>query len=81
MENGQEALNNVSKHANVRESTIYFKVTEKNVSLEIVDQGNGFVEKDIKEKKSLGMTTMRERVELVGGTIKIVSSKKRTSVK
>ncbi|QIW21287.1 GAF domain-containing sensor histidine kinase [Bacillus thuringiensis] len=78
---GQEALNNVSKHANVREATIYFKVTEKNVSLEIVDQGNGFVEKDIKEKKSLGMTTMRERVELVGGTIKIVSDKKRTSVK
>ncbi|WP_212935485.1 GAF domain-containing sensor histidine kinase [Bacillus hominis] len=78
---GQEALNNVSKHANIGEATIYFKVTEKNVSLEIVDQGNGFVEKDIKEKKSLGMTTMRERVELVGGTIKIVSSKKRTSVK
>ncbi|HFK1452549.1 TPA: GAF domain-containing protein [Bacillus pacificus] len=78
---GQEALNNVSKHANVREATIYFKVTEKNVSLEIVDQGNGFVEKDIKEKKSLGMTTMRERVELIGGTIKVVSDKKRTSVK
>ncbi|PEP20963.1 GAF domain-containing sensor histidine kinase [Bacillus wiedmannii] len=78
---GQEALNNVSKHANVREATIYFKVTEKNVSLEIVDQGNGFVEKDITEKKSLGMTTMRERVELVGGTIKIVSDKKKTSVK
>ncbi|MGE6595768.1 GAF domain-containing sensor histidine kinase [Bacillus proteolyticus] len=78
---GQESLNNVSKHANVREATIYFKVTEKNVSLEIIDQGNGFEEKDIKEKKSLGMTTMRERVELVGGTIKIVSDKKRTSVK
>ncbi|MHC2834370.1 GAF domain-containing sensor histidine kinase [Bacillus sp. F9_6S_D1_P_5] len=78
---GQEALNNVSKHANVREATIYFKVTEKNVSLEIVDQGNGFVEKNIKEKKSLGMTTMRERVELIGGTIKIVSDKKKTSVK
>lgn len=78
---GQEALNNVSKHANVREATIYFKVMEKNVSLEIVDQGNGFVEKNIKEKKSLGMTTMRERVELIGGTIKIVSDKKRTSVK
>ncbi|MDA1762460.1 GAF domain-containing protein [Bacillus cereus] len=78
---GQEALNNVSKHANVREATIYLKVTEKKVSLEIVDQGNGFVEKDIKEKKSLGMTTMRERVELIGGTIKIVSDKKRTSVK
>ncbi|PGK44748.1 histidine kinase [Bacillus anthracis] len=78
---GQEALNNVSKHANVREATIYFKVTEKNVSLEIVDQGKGFVEKDIKEKNSLGMTTMRERVELIGGTIKIVSDKKRTSIK
>ncbi|KFN01005.1 GAF domain-containing protein [Bacillus clarus] len=78
---GQEALNNVSKHAGVREATIYFKVTEKNVSLEITDQGNGFIEKDVKEKKSLGMTTMRERVELIGGTIKIVSGKKRTSVK
>ncbi len=50
---GQEALNNVSKHANVREATIYFKVTEKNVSLEIVDQGNGFVEKDIKRRNHL----------------------------
>ncbi|HDR7792721.1 TPA: GAF domain-containing sensor histidine kinase [Bacillus luti] len=78
---GQEALNNVSKHAGVKEATIYFKVTEKNVSLEIVDQGNGFVEKDIKEKKSLGMITMRERVELVGGTIKVVSSKQQTSIK
>ena len=78
---GQEALNNVSKHAGVKEATIYFTVNEKNVSLEIVDQGKGFVEKNIKEKKSLGMTTMRERVELVGGTIKIVSSNKRTSVK
>ena len=70
-----------SKHAGVKEATIYFTVNEKNVSLEIVDQGKGFVEKNIKEKKSLGMTTMRERVELVGGTIKIVSSNKRTSVK
>ena len=77
---GQEALNNVSKHAGVKEATIYFKVTEKNVSLEIVDQGNGFIEKDIKEKKSLGMTTMRERVALIGGTIKIVSENKRTSI-
>ena len=78
---GQEALNNVSKHAGVKEATVYVKITEKNVSLEIVDHGNGFIEKDIQKKKSLGMTTMRERVELVGGTIKIVSDKKRTSVK
>ena len=46
---GQEALNNVSKHAGVKEATIYFTVNEKNVSLEIVDQGKGFVEKNIKE--------------------------------
>ena len=35
---GQEALNNVSKHAGVKEATIYFTVNEKNVSLEIVDR-------------------------------------------
>ncbi|AIK38328.1 GAF domain protein [Bacillus pseudomycoides] len=78
---GQEALNNVSKHARVTEATIYLKVTEKEVSLEVVDYGLGFIEKDIKEKKSLGMTTMRERAELIGGWITIVSEKKRTSIK
>ncbi|PHA00402.1 histidine kinase [Bacillus pseudomycoides] len=78
---GQEALNNVSKHAGVMEATIYFKVTEREVSLEVVDHGFGFIEKDIKEKKSLGMTTMRERVELIGGCITITSGKKRTSIK
>ncbi|MDM5191035.1 GAF domain-containing sensor histidine kinase [Bacillus sp. DX4.1] len=78
---GQEALNNITKHAGVIEATIYFKVTEKDVSLEVVDYGLGFIEKDIKEKKSLGMTTMRERAELIGGCIKIVSEKKRTSIK
>ncbi|MCI0765345.1 GAF domain-containing sensor histidine kinase [Bacillus sp. TL12] len=78
---GQEALNNVSKHAGVTEATIYLKVAEKEVSLEIVDYGIGFIEKDIKEKKSLGMTTMRERAELIGGCITIVSEKKRTSIK
>lgn len=72
---GQEALNNITKHAGVIEATIYFKVTEKDVSLEVVDYGLGFIEKDIKEKKSLGMTTMRERAELIGGCIKIVSEK------
>lgn len=78
---GQEALNNVSKHAGVREATIYFKVAEKEVSLEVVDYGIGFIEADAKEKKSLGMTTMRERAELIGGYITIASEKKRTSIK
>ncbi|WP_459502838.1 sensor histidine kinase [Bacillus sp. C1] len=78
---GQEALNNVSKHAGVTEATIYLKVTEKEVSLEVVDYGLGFIEKDMKEKKSLGMTTMRERAELIGGYMRIVSEENRTSIK
>lgn len=78
---GQEALNNVSKHAGVMEATIYFKVTEKDVSLEVVDHGIGFIEANVREKKSLGMTTMRERAELIGGCITIVSEKNRTSIK
>lgn len=39
------------------------------------------MEKNIKEKKLLGMIMMCERVELVGGIIKIVSSNKWMSVK
>ena len=53
------------------EATIYFKVTENDVSLEVVDHGDGFIEADIREKKSLGMTTMRERAELIGGELQL----------
>ncbi|MFN8383832.1 MAG: histidine kinase N-terminal 7TM domain-containing protein [Anaerolineales bacterium] len=68
-----EALNNSLKHAKARNVNIIFNCTEKILNLEIVDDGAGF---DLSRVQfgGLGMQTMRERAELVGGQIHVESS-------
>lgn len=69
---GQEALNNVSKHAGVKNARICLKVTERQALLEICDEGAGFSWGEAKPD-SLGMLSMRERAESAGGLFKIDS--------
>lgn len=64
---GQEALNNVSKHAGVREAQLSVKVTDRQVCMTVMDQGAGFSWGTGKTPGSLGMISMRERAELLGG--------------
>ena len=73
----QEALMNVSKHANTQTVTIMLKNTNGIILFDIVDQGKGF----LAEKSSLnqtgcgwGMTIMRERAELNGGHFHVDSA-------
>lgn len=56
---GQEAFNNVIKHAGVQEVAVYMKVTEREVTMDIIDYGRGFDTLHVK-KGTLGMTTMYE---------------------
>jgi PAS domain S-box-containing protein len=77
----QEALLNVSKHAGTK--NIQVKVTLKHegqdVHLEIQDNGEGFNLPDqwldFAQEGHLGILGMRERVETVGGQLKIQSGK------
>jgi signal transduction histidine kinase len=67
----QEALTNIAKHANVERARA--RITEVNgeITVEIADQGDGF---DTGEAtRGFGLVGMRERVELVGGTLEIQS--------
>ncbi len=63
----KEALNNVLKHANASEITIGLSVKEKNIVLEISDNGKGFV-MDLVTKGN-GLESMHLRINSSGGRI------------
>jgi PAS domain S-box-containing protein len=72
----QEALTNVVKHANASFVSIRLTRTPAGVSLEVADNGRSFDVRHISTSKwqnRLGLTGMRERVEMVGGEFTIAS--------
>ena len=67
----QEALTNVAKHASVERALARITETDGEIRVEISDEGDGF---DTGEAtRGFGLVGMRERVELVGGTLEIQS--------
>jgi signal transduction histidine kinase len=70
----QEALNNVVKHAQTDRAEIRLCLKDAMVSLSIEDPGVGFDPAGISLGTShLGLTSMRERVQALGGTFEIES--------
>jgi len=65
----QEALNNVSRHSGAREAWIRLKYSGDSLELEVEDHGTGFVAE--KMQRGIGLVAMRERAELIGGTLVI----------
>ena len=78
----QEALNNALKHAAATRVTVRLNVDEgQQVTLEITDNGSGF-DQDTLNGGGLGLVSMRERAEGLGGSITIASTPgKGTTVK
>ncbi|KYC99057.1 MULTISPECIES: two-component sensor histidine kinase DegS [Bacillus] len=71
----QEAVTNALKHSESEEITVKVEVTADFVVLIIKDNGKGFDIKEAKQKKnkSFGLLGMKERVDLLEGTITIDS--------
>lgn len=67
----QEALNNVVKHAKAKNINLLLRQDENNVYLSVVDDGIGFDTPCL----GFGLTTMRERAEVLGGKFKIWSQR------
>jgi len=63
----QEALGNVAKHAGVDRATVRLRLEPGTLELEVEDHGRGLAEG--RAGRGLGLVTMRERAEIVGGTI------------
>lgn len=70
----QEALSNISKHAEASQVEVTLAETGHRLRLFIKDNGKGF---ELKEKRrqraGLGLETIEERVELLGGLCRIES--------
>jgi len=72
----QEALTNVVRHAHATEASLDIKKMPGAIRMEISDNGQAFsVKKTLlaRNNKRLGLVGMKERVEMVGGTLTIES--------
>ena len=66
----QEALNNVVKHARATEVKITLTSQEETVTLTVEDNGVG-IQPGVTKPNTLGLASMRERVEQLEGTFEI----------
>lgn len=73
----QEALTNVGKHAEATEVSVTVREQDGGLLLVVEDNGCGFDVTEICERRvssdRLGLTTMRERAQLLGGTLELWS--------
>lgn len=67
----QEALTNVARHAAANAVSIAVEESDDEICLEVRDNGNGF-QHDPK-KRSYGLLGIRERVNMLGGEMEILS--------
>jgi signal transduction histidine kinase len=65
----QEALNNVSRHSGASDAWIWLRFLPDSLELEVEDRGKGFVAEKV--QRGIGLVAMRERAELIGGTLAI----------
>ncbi|HEX6268956.1 MAG TPA: sensor histidine kinase [Anaerolineales bacterium] len=73
----QESLNNIIKHAQANHVNIRLCFEERNVRIEVWDNGIGFDTDQVQQKRtsraSLGLAGMEERAALLGGNVSIQS--------
>jgi PAS domain S-box-containing protein len=69
----QEPLFNVVKHAGVSEARVRLRRMGQSIYLSIVDQGWGFNPQELEGAAGFGLLSIRERVRLLGGQMKIRS--------
>jgi signal transduction histidine kinase len=83
----QEALNNVLRHSGVKETDVQLRYGEREVLLTVRDAGRGFAPTAVPAagagaarapaaagRESFGLVNMRERVEALGGSFRLVSA-------
>jgi len=73
----QEALNNIKKHARAKNVEVCLQRLDDKLIVTIEDDGKGFnqkeVEKNYARQRSLGLISMKERAEIIEGSLEISS--------
>lgn len=71
----QEILNNIMKHAQANQVDIGLSYTEKNLFIELTDNGIGFDVNNLsKEQLGMGLQNIKKRISILGGEVAINSS-------
>jgi two-component system nitrate/nitrite sensor histidine kinase NarX len=68
-----EALNNTLKHAMATEVMVALSTENGQAELEVADNGRGFDPEALSDTGGLGLISMRERAERLGGSLRIVA--------
>ncbi|UCD35685.1 MAG: sensor histidine kinase, partial [Nitrospiraceae bacterium] len=67
----QEGLNNIISHAGAKRCEVVLRGADDIICLTVKDEGIGFNPVEVRNKPGLGLSSMRERVQLVGGVFSI----------
>jgi PAS domain S-box-containing protein len=70
----QESLQNVVRHSGARSATLLLRGESEGLRLEVTDSGVGFEPGDVRQRRGLGIVSMRERLRAVGGVLWIRST-------
>ncbi len=70
----QEALSNIARHSNASAVEVQLINQQEQVILNIIDNGRGF-DLERSDKRGIGLHSMRERMEMLHGTLSIVSKR------
>ncbi len=70
-----ELINNSLKHAQARKISIHFQETNNIIRIEYRDDGKGFNYEEVlqSDKKGMGLENMKNRMNTIGGSCKIIS--------
>ncbi len=70
----QECLHNIARHSRATAVNLDLHAADKNIELSVTDNGAGFSADRVGGKmNSFGLTGMRERAELLGGTLRVLT--------
>lgn len=69
----QELLFNVVKHSGVKEALIRVRRMGRYICLVVIDRGRGFETQELEKTAGFGLLGIRERIQLLGGRMKIRS--------
>ncbi len=70
----QEGINNIVKHSDATEATVVIKNTSGYLSISIRDNGRGLAAGGASSEAGFGLSGIRERAEIMGGTSRIDST-------
>ena len=70
----QEGLTNIVKHAQASAAGVIIRRVDRSVVIEISDNGRGFTPSAHGQSTGLGLSGIRERASMLGGTAEITSS-------